>query len=261
MTESYIFDLYGTLIDIHTDQTMPSLWERMAIHFSIYGADWKPAELKKAYYRICEEEAERLITSKIRYPEPDIARVFKRLYKEAPAFHMTERKAVIDEDWVYMTASMFRTISRKKLKLYPDTVPVLNELKKRGKKIYLLSNAQTIFTIPEMEMTGIYDYFDDIFISSDYGMKKPQKEFMEQLLEEYHINPDEALMIGNEIQSDCAPAAACGVPSVFLNTGHYPDEIIRKQIKDNLPAGYKPVIISDGRLSHLIDNTGGHHNA
>jgi putative hydrolase of the HAD superfamily len=160
-----------------------------------------------------------------------------------------------------MTAGVFRTLSRKKLKLYPDTLPVLKALRRAGKKIYLLSNAQTLFTVPEMEMCGVYGYFDDIFISSDYGIKKPQKEFMERLLDEYQISPKDALMIGNEIRSDCAVAAECGVPSVFLNTDRYTEKEIAKQIREYLPQGYAPLIIADGRLSHLLTDTGGHHNA
>ena len=43
---------------------------------------------------------------------------------------------------------------------------LLEALKKKGKKIYLLSNAQRIFTEYEMHTLGIAKYFDDIFISS-----------------------------------------------------------------------------------------------
>ncbi len=253
MAETYLFDLYGTLIDIHTDQTMPSLWKRMAIHYSIYGADWKPQQLKEAYYRMCGQEAEKLLGKTVQEPEIDLLTVFRRMYEEAPAHHRTEKPAVIDEDWLFMTANVFRTISRKKLKLYPDTVPVLKQLKKEGKKIYLLSNAQHAFTVPEMEMTGIYDFFDGIFISSDCGIKKPQKEFMEKLLETYHIDRQSAVMIGNEVRSDILTAYRCGVDSVYLNTSSLSDREIRKQMRDyiNDPA-YKPVIIKDGRLSHLL---------
>ena len=257
MKDTYIFDLYGTLIDIHTDQTMPSLWKRMATHYSIYGADWKPAEMKKAYERMCGEEAQKLLCETVQEPEIDLLIVFRRLYEEAPAFHPTEKKTEINEDWLSVTANVFRTISRKKLRLYPDTLPVLKQLKKEGKKIYLLSNAQHVFTIPEMEMTGIIGYFDGIFISSDLGIKKPQKEFMEKLLETYEIERDSAVMVGNEIRSDIFIAEQCGMDSVYLNTSGYSDTKIEKEIREYLK---KPVnqleIIKDGRLSHLL-KTGG----
>ena len=34
MIEAYIFDLYGTLVDIRTDESMPTLWRRMAVFLS-----------------------------------------------------------------------------------------------------------------------------------------------------------------------------------------------------------------------------------
>ena len=34
MIQNYIFDLYGTLVDIHTDESMPALWKRMALFMS-----------------------------------------------------------------------------------------------------------------------------------------------------------------------------------------------------------------------------------
>ena len=54
-------------------------------------------------------------------------------------------------------------------------------LERAEKRIYLLSNAQTDFTRPEIEMLGLTKYFDGIFISSEQGCKKPSKIFFERL--------------------------------------------------------------------------------
>ena len=59
MIETYIFDLYGTLVDIHTDESMPVLWRRMALLFSLQGAYYVPKELKRAYRLAVEEQIER----------------------------------------------------------------------------------------------------------------------------------------------------------------------------------------------------------
>ena len=36
--ENYIFDLYGTLVDIHTDEEKTELWEKLAQFYGYYGA-------------------------------------------------------------------------------------------------------------------------------------------------------------------------------------------------------------------------------
>ena len=138
---------------------------------------------------------------------------------------------------------------------------IRNSLRAAGKRVILLSNAQRLFTIAEMEMTGICKYFDDIFISSDHGVKKPQKEFMEKLLEKHSIKESEALMIGNEIRTDCLCASLCGVPSAFVNTGGLSDEEIEKEIQRYLPEGYRPLILPDGRLLDLLRIQGGNDHA
>lgn len=44
----------------------------------------------------------------------------------------------------------FRRLSTKKIGLFPDTLKVLDALKRNGKKIYMLSNAQYSFTMHEI---------------------------------------------------------------------------------------------------------------
>ena len=43
-----IFDLYGTLVDIHTEED-DLVWEKTALYFGFYGARYTPSELKAAF--------------------------------------------------------------------------------------------------------------------------------------------------------------------------------------------------------------------
>lgn len=47
--QNYIFDLYGTLVDIHTDEDQPAAWAALARFYSYYGARYAPDELHAAY--------------------------------------------------------------------------------------------------------------------------------------------------------------------------------------------------------------------
>ena len=57
---AFLLDLYGTLVDIHTDENQPSLWERMAGFVLSRGADWSARALHRAYLEAVHEEEERL---------------------------------------------------------------------------------------------------------------------------------------------------------------------------------------------------------
>ena len=47
--DNYIFDLYGTLVDIHTDESDTAIWEKLAMFYGYYGALYEAKELKERY--------------------------------------------------------------------------------------------------------------------------------------------------------------------------------------------------------------------
>lgn len=49
MYDTCIFDLYGTLVDIRTDEDKAELWERLSLFYAYYGAKYAPDELKRSY--------------------------------------------------------------------------------------------------------------------------------------------------------------------------------------------------------------------
>lgn len=218
---NYIFDLYGTLIDIETNEESPALWKRMAQLYSVYGADYKPQELHKAYLALVHEEEENLGRENgSDYPEISLEDVFVRLYKEARHHHESVLELSDDQMEAFSTfiANAFRVLSRKIIKAYDNTEKVLRTLKERGCGVYLLSNAQYIFTMPEIEQTGLVSYFDGIYISSKKEVRKPDPAFMLGLLDEYGLDKDECVMVGNDYDSDIGIAASVGMDSIFINS-------------------------------------------
>ena len=49
MYKNCIFDLYGTLVDIHTNEKKEELWEKLAMLYRYYGADYETEELRTMY--------------------------------------------------------------------------------------------------------------------------------------------------------------------------------------------------------------------
>ena len=111
---------------------------------------------------------------------------------------------------------------------YPDTIETLKELKNRGSKIYLLSNAQRCFTQAELEITGIETLLDDVFLSSDHSMKKPEPEFILRLMEKHNMKKEDTVMVGNDTITDIGIAQMVEVDSVLINTFRFSDEYIRR---------------------------------
>ena len=225
--QDYIFDLYGTLVDIRTDEGQRALWNKMSLFYGYHGAAYKPEELRTAYLALVEgkESAQKERTQKEEqgkavqyaheaYPEIPIEEVFLDLYMA--------KGVNPSEALVLHTGQMFRALSTHHVKLYAGVRELLLSLRNRGRGVYLLSNAQRIFTEYELRHLGIADCFDGILISSDHGVKKPDERFFRILLEKYKINPEHALMIGNDLDSDIAGAKKVGIDTFYIHSGISP---------------------------------------
>ena len=218
MIKNYIFDLYGTLIDIQTDEFDDLLWMRLTSFMASQGALYDFDELRTAYETAVKKQIEKdaaehpaIIREHI---EPDILSVFESLY--------TDKNAIADKATASETALLFRRLSTQRIRLYPEAREVLIELRARGKRIFLLSNAQSAFTIPEIRRLRIFSFFDGIVLSSDVGIKKPDKKIFEHILSKYGLYPDECLMIGNDMEDDMRGACAADIAGLYIHSKQSP---------------------------------------
>ena len=120
------------------------------------------------------------------------------------------------------TALIFRTLSMSHIRLYPGAKDVLRELRERRKGVYLLSNAQSAFTMSELRKLGLSSCFDGVVLSSDVGVKKPDKAIFEHLLSKYRLDPEKCLMIGNDEEADMLGAASVGIAGRYVHTKQSP---------------------------------------
>ncbi len=226
MYKNFIFDLYGTLVDINTNEWKHSLWKNMAMIYSLGGAQYTAKELKKAYYDYLAEEIANIPKEKYTTnSEPQIEKVFARMY--------TEKGVECSAETATYTGRVFRALSIKYIRLYDGVQELFTAIREHDGKIYLLSNAQRIFTEPEIRMTGIYDDFDYVMISSDEGCAKPDRMFYQRLLDKFGLDPKESIMIGNDYIADIKGSYEAGIDSLYLHTN------ISPEIKGELLAKYQ----------------------
>ena len=217
---NFVFDLYGTLIEMHTDEEELPFWAKMAELYAVYGADYTAAGLRKEYKRLCKEEERKLIAETgCRIPEIKLEKVFARLLTEAKHTHKTAHDLGKNIDEIaYYISNSFRVLSRHRMKLYPAVPELLQHLRDSGKGVFMLSNAQAVFTTPEIEQLDLAKYFDDIFLSSDIGVKKPEVTFFEKLLQKHSLDPAKTVMVGNDFYADIGIALACGTAGAHINS-------------------------------------------
>ena len=210
----YIFDLYGTLADIHTDESPDALWDDAAAFLKTLGVSYTGRTLRAAYLALCADET-RLRAAALpdvpeAYIEPELLHVFLRL--------LTEHGGTCTEADAKRFAAVFRRRSTLHLRQMPYARETLDVLRSRGARTFLLSNAQSCFTLDELSALGLSDRFDGVLLSSDAGMKKPYTGMFRLLMQRYGIAPETALMIGNDAEADIAGAARAGLRSAYVHT-------------------------------------------
>ena len=219
MIKNIIFDLYGTLVDIRTDETLPSLWKAIAGYYTDHGAKYDPFLIRERYHFYVEKEyseARRLLPF-VSHHDIDIREVFGKMYEE--------KGTIPSKQLLSDTAGYFRHESTVFIRLYEGAHELLGRLREEGRKTILLSNAQSSFTIPELRELGIIDMFDAIYISSDYRMSKPERLFFEKAIEEQGLERAETVMVGNDDISDIKGAKEAGLNTVYIRQDISPEPL------------------------------------
>ncbi len=246
--KNYIFDFYGTLVEIDTDENQLELWDQLTQIYNAFGCQYGPRQLKSTYHKFVDEAEKMLIESNVHeFVEIELKQIFIRLLIESPQKVRSENLPNDYDTFGQTIATTFRVLSRKKFETYMNTLSVLIRLKEIGANLYILSNAQRVFTKAELELSGCADLVDKIYLSSDYQMKKPDADFLQLVLEENQLNPEETVIIGNDLSADIAIAQTAGIDGILLNTFPYSwDEIEAYRSK-----GWNFAIIND--ILELLD--------
>lgn len=204
---NFIFDLYGTLVDIWTDESIDELWEGVA---SLLGDGEENApSVKREYMALCKAAKQG------EYHEINLLSVFERMLADRD----------VDISVAPSLASEFRRMSMVRISAFSGVRDMLAELKKNGAGVYLVSNAQSCFTIDELRTTKLYDLFDGIIISSDVGVKKPSVEIFDIAFKRFSVSAADSVYVGNDMRDDILGASVSGMRTVYIHTaqsGSYP---------------------------------------
>ena len=209
-----IFDLYGTLVDIHTEESM-EVWEKTALFFGFHGAKYTGQELKTAFHGILTQRESQEGQNYECHPDIPFEEVMETLFISAGVKENTITLST-------QAAQLFRISSIEYLALYPYVKEALSALRARGHRLWLLTNAQRAFTEYELRYLGLHDLFDDILISSDFRCRKPDPRFFRALLDRHQLDPQRCLMIGNDRCTDIAGAKSVGLATLYMHTNLTP---------------------------------------
>jgi len=93
---------------------------------------------------------------------------------------------------------------------------LLEALRARGLRLALVSNTASPDWLlrPVLERQGLVERVDTVVLSSEVGKRKPHPAIFERALEEVGAAPDEAVFVGDRLNTDVLGAARAGMTTV-----------------------------------------------
>jgi len=200
-----IFDCYSTLIDIKTNEEKEEVYNYLSLYLQYYGAKLDAEKLKSA---LNAEKEQYLQSKKERYPEIDLEIVFSNIL----------RKEGLDNPFLAESCcKILRVLSRERFQLFPDSLSVLEEMKKGGYPMAVVSDAQKVFYREEGEILGLNRFFDFIVVSTHFGFRKPDPRLFTIACTLLEITPAETVYIGNEPETDVKGAKQINMKAILLD--------------------------------------------
>jgi 2-haloalkanoic acid dehalogenase type II len=100
---------------------------------------------------------------------------------------------------------------------FPETMQMLEKLKKDGVKIAIISNTPQLSVDGVLEKFGMDKLFDVVCFSYAKGFLKTDAELFEAALKELGVKKTEAIMVGDSMETDIVGAENAGVTAVLID--------------------------------------------
>lgn len=207
MKRAVFLDLYGTLIDIFTDEYDPWVYSTLSRYLSYHLIKISPEKLREAYF---EDIRSHLKQSHEPYPEVDVYQIFAKMMHQYGNRNYSQ-SIMID------TAMLFRSLTIRRFQVFAGVYDVLASLIQKY-ELAIISDAQWVFAEPEMEMLGLTPFFKFAFLSSRFGFKKPDLRLFDMAMAKSETEPWESVYIGDNPQKDLVGAKKAGMKFILFRT-------------------------------------------
>ncbi len=119
------------------------------------------------------------------------------------------------------------TVTQAHWRAEAEALPVLAELRRRGYRLGLISNAADLEDLRGLIVqNGLADCFEQVLISAEVGYRKPHPYIFRLALEHFGVPPNQVAMVGDTLGADVLGAQRAGMAAVWVTR--------RAQRPDNL---------------------------
>ena len=113
--------------------------------------------------------------------------------------------------------------------IHHDILFTLKQLKEKGVKLCLISNAD-IIDKKDWSISPLAMLFDDVIFSCDVGIVKPNKEIYQLAMERMSTTADKCFFVGDGGSNELAGAKDCDISTIFTEFLTVKDSATREKI-------------------------------
>ncbi len=164
-------------------------------------------------------------------PKGDIAREIAKLYN-------------LSEDFCKEVSEAINNLNIDDIVLFPDTMASINELKRIGYKLFLVTFGNREMQEKKIKVLGLERAFDEIIITEN---PRGKEKCFKEILTKYDLEPEQVLCVGDKIKDEIEVGKRLGMSTALMKHGrHY--HFYKTEIND----GESYVHIT--KVSDLLEN-------
>ena len=120
------------------------------------------------------------------------------------------------EEFLSVRRSLIREHWRSGVRLFPDVIPALSELRSMGFKLAVASSSVLGRIVEFLEYLGVIEYFQYISGVEPGVRGKPYPDVISRVLEGLRVDPAAAVYVGDRLV-DCTASRSAGVDFILVD--------------------------------------------
>lgn len=110
----------------------------------------------------------------------------------------------------------FEECRKKHYRIFPEAADTLALLRRCGVRLGLVTNGLRTTHLEKLEILQMRTYFDEIFLSDEVGISKPDPAIFLHACDKLGTAPERAAMVGDRYDKDVVGALRAGLYAVWL---------------------------------------------
>lgn len=114
--------------------------------------------------------------------------------------------------------------------IFDDAKPTLEELKKRGYIVGVVTNGPSMLQNHKMDTSGLRPLMDIVVVSGDVGVHKPDPKLFIYTAKKLSLKPEECVYVGDHPINDIKGALSAGMKAIRMNTGWFKNKELSQDV-------------------------------